>query len=135
MKRGFTLVELLVVMAIIGILASVILASFTSTQAKARDTRRIEDIDSLHKALALYLISAGHYPVQTSTTTLTGSDAIMTALITEGDISATPKDPNTPVTDYSYHSDAAGGTFWLNFCLETDQIPNHAQGCDNFISP
>ncbi len=52
-KRGFTLIELLVVISIIGILAAFIVASFTSAQAKARDSRRKADLDALKKALEL----------------------------------------------------------------------------------
>ncbi len=52
-KRGFTLIELLVVIAIIGILATFIVASFSSAQARARDTRRKADLDAIKKALEL----------------------------------------------------------------------------------
>ena len=52
-KRGFTLIELLVVISIIGILAAFIVASFTSAQQKARDSRRKADLDALKKALEL----------------------------------------------------------------------------------
>lgn len=52
-KNGFTLIELLVVISIIGILAAFIVASFTSAQQKARDSRRKADLDAVKKALAL----------------------------------------------------------------------------------
>ena len=61
-KRGFTLIELLVVIAVIGILASVILASLNSARAKARDTRRMEDLRQIVLALELYYDSNGFYP-------------------------------------------------------------------------
>ena len=55
MKRGFTLVELLVVMAVIGILASIMFVTFSTVQAKSRDTRRIEDVREIQS-------SDGHSP-------------------------------------------------------------------------
>lgn len=61
-SRGFTLLEILVAIAIIGILASVMLASFNTAQEKTQDTRRITELDQLKKALELYHIDHGHYP-------------------------------------------------------------------------
>ncbi len=50
-EKGFTLVELLVVISIIAILAVVGLTIFTSTQKNARDARRRADVDAIANAL------------------------------------------------------------------------------------
>jgi len=61
--RAFTLIELLVVIAIIGILSSVVLTNMNGTRAKARDVKRIADIQQIQLALALYFDShSGKYP-------------------------------------------------------------------------
>ncbi len=52
---GFTLIELLVVIAIIGILAAVVLASLNTARAKARDSKRIQEITQINTAIALYM--------------------------------------------------------------------------------
>ncbi|MDO8572466.1 MAG: prepilin-type N-terminal cleavage/methylation domain-containing protein [bacterium] len=61
-KRGFTLIELLVVISIIGLLSSVVLSSLTSARVKARDSKRIQDIVQLQRALELYYQDNGRYP-------------------------------------------------------------------------
>lgn len=52
-KKGFTLIELLVVVSIVGLLSSVVLSSLRTARMKARDTKRIAQINSLNTALQL----------------------------------------------------------------------------------
>lgn len=60
--RGFTLVELVVVIAIIGFLASVVLASIAGAQRDARDKRRVADLKQLTTALELYHVDHQTFP-------------------------------------------------------------------------
>lgn len=62
MKRGFTLLELLVVITIIGLLASVGLASYGRAQARARDARRQSDLTTLRNSLEIYYAEMNQYP-------------------------------------------------------------------------
>lgn len=50
-KSGFTLIELLVVISIIGVLSAIGSAVYSRVQAKARDAKRIADIDVITKSL------------------------------------------------------------------------------------
>jgi type II secretory pathway pseudopilin PulG len=61
---------LLVVIAIIGLLASVILVSLNNARSKSRDAKRVADINQLAKGLELYFNSCQSYPVVTASTTL-----------------------------------------------------------------
>ena len=62
-KNAFTLFELLVSISIIAILIAVASASFGSAQRKARDARRMEDMETIRKAAEqYYMLSNGSYP-------------------------------------------------------------------------
>jgi type II secretion system protein G len=61
-KKAFTLVELMIVIAIIGILAAALFPSMTSYLARGRDTARIADIKKIQWALDMYFIDMGKYP-------------------------------------------------------------------------
>lgn len=61
-QKGFTLVELLIVIAIIGLLATLAIVSLTSAQQKARDTKRVADVKAIQTALELYWNDLANYP-------------------------------------------------------------------------
>ena len=69
-QQGFTIIELLIVIAIIGILAGLVLNNFQGAQAKARDTQRRADINAIHGKLEEYYNNNNGYPDGNLTTTL-----------------------------------------------------------------
>jgi len=79
--QGFTLVELLVVMSIIGILATVMLSSFMSSQRRSRDAVRKSDLEQVGKALEMFY-----------------SDYEFYSLGSGGNIMACPYDDTTPTS-------------------------------------
>ena len=73
-KSGFTLVELLVVVVVIAILATIVIVAYTGIQGRSRDDRRKTDIANITKALELYYQDNGAYPIPSGTTsTINGS--------------------------------------------------------------
>jgi uncharacterized protein (TIGR02145 family)/prepilin-type N-terminal cleavage/methylation domain-containing protein len=61
-KKGFTLVEILVVVFIIGLLATMGIVSFSGIRKNARDIKRMSDIRQIQMALDSYFRNAGSYP-------------------------------------------------------------------------
>ena len=59
---GFTLVELLTVIGIIGILAGVLMANFVGVRQRARDATRKSNLSQIQSALELYRSDQGGYP-------------------------------------------------------------------------
>lgn len=60
--RGFTIVELLIVIVVIGILAALVVVTYSGIQQKARDTERKTDVNALHGQLEAYQAQNGKYP-------------------------------------------------------------------------
>jgi len=74
-QQGFTIIELLIVIAIIAILAGLVLNNFQGAQAKARDTQRITRINAVHSKLEEFYNEANGYPASaTSTANFPGID-------------------------------------------------------------
>lgn len=63
---GFTLMEILIVMVIIGILATLGLGSFQSSQQKGRDAKRKSELKQIGTALEAYYNDYGQYPLSIS---------------------------------------------------------------------
>jgi general secretion pathway protein G len=61
-QKGFTLVELMVVLAIIGVLAGIAVPSYNSYLNKAKQTKIKLDIAVLEQAVELYQMDTGKYP-------------------------------------------------------------------------
>lgn len=62
-KKGFTLVELLTVIAMIGILASVVVVNLSGAKARGRDSRRVAELKNLELATQRYFQENFSFPV------------------------------------------------------------------------
>lgn len=61
-SRGFTIVELLVVIVVIGLLAAVTIVAFNGVQQRARDSRRESAMNIIKKTMEMYKLDNGQYP-------------------------------------------------------------------------
>lgn len=99
-QKGFTLIELLVVISIIGVLATLVLLQLGTARARARDTKRIADINQVRTAVEEYFEdNAGSYPNAIS-------DANLGKYLSGNKV---PMDPLTGVAyNYAYHTGSSG---------------------------
>lgn len=62
-NKGFTLMELLVTIAIIGVLSSVVAVNYRKAQQSSRDSKRVSDIENIAGGLELYYLDDYSYPI------------------------------------------------------------------------
>ncbi len=95
-SKGFTLVEVVVVIAIMGVLYGIIYSSFDVSRANSRDQQRVSDISAIQLALEQYFNKNGVYPSTLNTLTVK-SDLIPNAYIPQ-----IPTPPSIGETAYQY---------------------------------
>jgi general secretion pathway protein G len=103
-KNGFTLIEVMVVIAIIGILTSILVANFNDARKNSRDKIRKSDLKTIQLGLELYKSQNNAYP-----TTAQGL-----ALLTPTYVAQVPKDPGG--NSYTFTSDGS------SYKVQTDQV-------------
>lgn len=116
-SAGFSLIELMAVIAIIGILSTVMFATYGTARERARDSRRITDIRQLQLGLELYFEACARtYPGSLSVSANDGCSGG----ITFGDFLQTiPDDPQGDPYEYS----TTGSNYCLGAVLENE---NHS---------
>lgn len=77
-QNGFTLIELIITMAIIAVLAGLSLFALKGARESARDTRRKSDLESIRSAIELFKADCNVYPSSLPAvgTSLTGAAAL-----------------------------------------------------------
>ncbi|PIR05204.1 MAG: hypothetical protein COV57_00355 [Candidatus Liptonbacteria bacterium CG11_big_fil_rev_8_21_14_0_20_35_14] len=61
-RQGFTLIEMLVVVGIIGVLASLVLVGLGGARDAGADAKRISNLNQIRNSLELYYLRSGSYP-------------------------------------------------------------------------
>lgn len=141
-QRGFTLIEIIIVMVIIGILVTLSAGSFMTSQQKGRDARRKADLRQIANALELYANDhpAGsnfRYPSHNGSFEIIGCGTVATPTVCAwgapfqqtitGAAAATvympnlPSDPKDPNVVYHYEADPSGAWYILFARLENTE--------------
>lgn len=141
MKRkssGFTIVELLIVIVIIGILAALVIVVYNGLQSRARDTQRKTDIAHIAKAVEAYYAVNGNYPMPAGWCTQMSHPTYIAAFSAEIQpyMSKVPFDPLYAATyqDYFYKN-VNDQSYYLYAELEESDRPDDGfAGCSRIGS-
>jgi type II secretion system protein G len=153
-QRGFTIVELLIVIVVIAILAAIVIVAYQGIQGRARDSARLSDMKMIMKALEVYKTNTGSYPSPNSTPNAQGWEVstngasatnFLGSIINSNGVTKIPVDPvntgnsanlnpswNTNEYEYFYYLYPAGnngcdvsrGAFYVLGVTRMDTVPS-----------
>jgi len=134
-QKGFTIVELLIVIVVIGILATLVIVTFTGIQRRARDTQRQTDINAIQSHVEAFYADHGYYPTTVDlqdTTFLTDNMKGLKAEALLAPNSTAQIDAAAPsTTKYSYVASASASS--TGTCDNTDASDDTTNsGCDTY---
>jgi prepilin-type N-terminal cleavage/methylation domain-containing protein len=96
-QKGFTIIELLIVIVVIGILAAIVITTYGGIQAKQRNTTRQDDVKSLQAQLEAFYSQNGYYPSLTDMNSASWRTKNMTSLDTNDLIDPSSSETNANV--------------------------------------
>ncbi|MDO8512992.1 MAG: type II secretion system protein [bacterium] len=111
-KYAFTLIEMLIVISIIGILATLVLIGLRSTRSKARDVQRKADVTSIAKCLGTYAYENNNQGQRSPGELITSNSRIGKLLIDKCG-SKLPENLGMSGTDGYFYSSVGGKTYRL----------------------
>lgn len=151
--KGFTIVELLIVIVVIAILAAITTVAYSGISQRSRDSTRKNDVTTIKKALELYYVDNGSYPASSCTasckingswsSTSDDSWSNLAAALVPKYLSKLPVDPQASITTspaisggYNYDYISAGvwcnkadrQIYMLTYRLENESQKNEISG-------
>jgi general secretion pathway protein G len=134
MKKGFTMIEILISIAIIAVLTAIGIVSYVNINKNARDAKRRGDIEQIRSALELYRSDKGYYPAVgtgswTAASTLNTGDPD-TGLV-DTYLPIIPSDPKGATRPYMYQSTNVSATTgqYYGYCLSANLEGVNSSSC------
>lgn len=134
-KKGFTLIEILVVVSIIGLLSSIFLVGLGGFRSRGRDARRLADLRQVQNALELYYSKNSAYPALSciSSSSRTCWNGLESNLTGAGiGVSKIANDPS-PSQSYMYASDGQSYTLGAKLQGQDPALNDDIDGTSNGI--
>ena len=115
LNKGFTLIELMIVIAIIWVLAVTIVPKLTWAQARARDAGRMADLKSVSAALETYNNDEGQYPQHPAAAAANWCLSAANGTLNDTDLAAMLKWKKSPVDQQNKRTASpctTPGSYW-----------------------
>jgi general secretion pathway protein G len=129
-NKGFTIVELLIVIVVIGILAGLVITTYNGIQQKARNTERTTDLKTFQSQLEAYNANNGRYPTTTDLGTTSGTNVTWIAANLKGMDKETLRDPKG--SDYSLLNTGTGTANKYTYVPSPSGCDNSATDCASY---
>ena len=111
-QKGFSLIELIVVITIIALISVVGMVSYSGTNKRSRDARRVADLEKMRIALEMIRQVGTTYPVNAS------------SLVSGNFMQALPTDPKSG-NAYDYDQTSGGYGYSIGATMEEPANPNY----------
>ena len=117
LRSGFTLIEILIVVVILGILAAVVIPQYTDASLEAQNTNLVSQLQSIRSQMGVYNVSARMkgWPMYDATRVAPGDDTFWDDLIAHNYLQQAPRNPRqlaATAADVGAAPGAAFGWVW-----------------------
>ena len=133
-KKGFTLIEILIAISIVSLIATITTFGVQGARSAARDAKRKTDLQTIKAALELFYSDCGYYPAPASSnqvpTPLVGDNGNARCAAANVYLSTVPADPQSTAKRYFYNRGATNTSYTL--CASLEELPNPVDntGCN-----